>query len=58
MSKRLPSTQESQKELVYKLETLLAENGELKEDITCLINRNADLKKDFADIKGVNTNLS
>lgn len=37
---------------------LSAENKKLKEDVSCLTNQNADLKHDFAEIKGVNTRLS
>lgn len=49
--------QKSQKKLVRKLETLSVENEKLKEDVVCLTNRNVDLKKEFTDIKWVNTNL-
>lgn len=34
------------------------EHERLKEDMNCLTNRNSDLKKDFAETKGVNTNLA
>lgn len=40
------------------METLSSENERLKEDIACLTNRNADLKKDFPEVKGMNTNLA
>lgn len=50
--------QESQIELIPRLETLSSKNEKLKEDIVCLTNRNSDLKKDFSEIKGVNTNLA
>lgn len=30
----------------------------MKEDVNCLTNKTSDLKKNFMEIKGVNTNLS
>lgn len=43
---------------MQRLETLFLENEWLKEDVNCLTNKTSDLKKNFMEIKGVNTNLS
>ncbi|KAI5681753.1 hypothetical protein M9H77_02981 [Catharanthus roseus] len=48
----------SQKELVHRLEALSSGNKRLKENVACSTNRNSDLKKDFTEVKGVNTNLA